>query len=69
MNGRRFAFGRYRRGDAYEPFVCLWGTEREFKSCAPLSEHKQYTSDNGFLAWQWWYAAAHAEEKGNEDNG
>ena len=52
MEGRRFAFGRYRRGDHYEPFVCLWGTEQEFRD-PNADDHDIYTERNTFL-WCWW---------------
>ena len=52
MEGQRFAFGRYRRGNRYEPFVCLWGTENEFRN-PDADDHELYT-ENGVSIWCWW---------------
>ena len=55
FEGMRFAFGRYKTGDEYEPYICLWGTEAEYQAHT-VDEHEIYCDENNVLKWHWWRA-------------
>lgn len=74
FEGRRFAFGSYwtgrelYRGLDGETFVCLWGTERDYQSCAnfrgdgsdepPMPDWgKPPVCVNGVFEFEWWNEA------------
>ena len=59
LDGQRFAFGRYRRGRSYEPFVALWGTEDAFLYRGEDFEERMFEEPHcidGKYSWTWWYA-------------
>lgn len=57
LDGMRYAFGLYRIGDEddkLEPFVCLWGTEKAYRSECHTDWYGPECIDGHFY-WYWWH--------------
>ena len=58
LDGLRYVFGRYWTytvdgGIVCNPYICLWGSEAEFKSSVSSNEVGPEVVD-GQLPWLWW---------------
>ena len=53
LDGKRFAFGRYRDGSSgYRPFLSLWGSEMEYRTGTLTDDGPEVV--DGYLPWHWW---------------
>lgn len=65
LDGMRWAFGLYWRGDEMEPFVELWGTEEAYRAAGSLEhddmEWPESDAVDGYFPWTFWYAEGTGE--------
>ena len=54
FDGGKYAFGLYYTCGKFEDFICLWGSEREYKN--PECDDMKDTLVDGGFPWIWWYA-------------
>lgn len=54
LDGMRYAFGRYWRGDELAPLVCLWGTEEFYHNAD--AEWPGPECVDGYFFWEFWHA-------------
>jgi len=65
LDGMRYVFSLYWRGDEMLPFVSLWGTEAAYHATTDeeLNEHWPGPECiDGYFQWEWWHTAEGLEK-------
>lgn len=54
LDGLKYHFGLYSTGEKMENFVCLWGSEEEYRSKQVSTMENDPACVDGAYPWAWW---------------